>query len=400
LGESSNRNPVRLKWEIDSRKLVGQWKLSDERPRLALASPYRLQFTPLDLDAPQGAASGSRVDVYHLEGDQPLFRTHMSALPQQLLAAGDILIAVSWRMAPESPGVEINGSPIASTQYRGDATIEVWETASGEKILQTTSRHWHPGDSREFACAVLSPDGCTLAASLGNTIVLLNIDDGQVKSKLQPGNSVRCLAFSRDGRLLASGQRDTTILLWDVADATRPAANLAQLTDGEVEACWKDLAAGVKTARRAREGLLADPAKAIALCQERLKPVAPVAAERIHALINDLNAGKFSARQTATRELAALGEQAADAIHAAIQSYLPPETRLRLRVLLSQPLPAHSPEALRQLRAISLLERIGTPGAIAKLQSLAAGDPRASETQAALRSLQQLGAEYSGTKQQ
>jgi WD40 repeat protein len=386
LGESgSNRTSVRLKWDLDSRKLVNQSKLSDKGPRQAFSPPYRLQFTPLELD--QSGSTAWQVDVHSLDGDYLLFRAGKETLPQQLLAAGNVLVAVSWPLEMDSPQLQVRDSPVRF-HFSGEAKIEVWEIVSGERVFQCTTRYWQTGSSHEFGNAVLSPDGRILALSLGHEIVLINVDNGQVHKKLSAGSSVRCLAFSADSALLASGQTDTTVLVWDVADVTKPSINSPRLTDAEAEVCWKDLAADAKIARRAQDRLIADPAKAIVLCQRRLKPAAPVPAERLQKLIADLNAERYAVRQAATRDLAALGEQAAAAMQSACQSYLPPETRRRLCAVLAQPYLVRSPEVLQQIRAIGLLERIGTPAAVAVLRDLAAGEPLARETQAATTALQ------------
>src|SRR5579864_2420926 len=374
LGESvGNRRCVRLKWDLDSRKLVSQLKVSDSGPRQAFSPPYRLEFLPRQFEGIEESSTAWQIDVHSLEGDYLLFRVGKETPPQLLLTAGNILVAVSWPNEMDSPQVQIRDSRLVS-HYTGEATIEAWEIASGERIMHGTARYWQAGASGEFGTAVLSPDGRILAMSLGHVIVLVNADDGRVRKKLLAGSSVRCLAFSADGAFLASGQTDTTVLIWDVADITESRLKSSHLTDAEVEVCWKNLGVDAKSASRAMDQLLADPANAIALCQDRLKPAAPVPAERLQKLIADLNADRYAVRQTATHDLAALGEQAAAALHAARQADLPPETRLRLRVLLSQPFLVHSPEALRQMRAIGLLERMGTPAAVAILRKLAAGE--------------------------
>ena len=72
----------------------------------------------------------------------------------------------------------------------------------------------------------LAPDGKTLALSesdgqatrpVPGSIVIMNVADRQVETRLRGHlGAVRALAFSRDGKTLASGGGDRSIRLWDV----------------------------------------------------------------------------------------------------------------------------------------------------------------------------------------
>jgi WD40 repeat protein len=64
-----------------------------------------------------------------------------------------------------------------------------------------------------------SPDGKTIASgSTDNTIKLWDVASGkQLKTLNGHSSSVLSVAFSSDGKTIASGSDDNTIKLWDVA---------------------------------------------------------------------------------------------------------------------------------------------------------------------------------------
>jgi HEAT repeat protein len=77
-------------------------------------------------------------------------------------------------------------------------------------------------------------------------------------------------------------------------------------------------------------------------------------------------------------------------LRAALRNRPSPEQRRTIEQLLDTLYTLRSPEALRQLRAIEILERIGTPEAVEVLQKLAIGATEARPTQEAKASLERL----------
>jgi hypothetical protein len=130
----------------------------------------------------------------------------------------------------------------------------------------------------------------------------------------------------------------------------------------------------------------------------RLKPIGSGDIEkRIQKAIRDLDADKFAVREAADRELKALGELAAQALQEARQAGPSLEVRQRIDRLLAglkQPLSSEaallSGEKLRSVRAIRVLEQIGTREAVALLRHVASGSDAVRETREARAALGRL----------
>ena len=82
-----------------------------------------------------------------------------------------------------------------------------------------------------------------------------------------------------------------------------------------------------------------------------------------HCQIADLDDDSFKVRERATRELAIAGPDAADALRHALSNEPSVESKRRIEDLLSRLKEGGDPQRLRFLRALEVLERIGTPAA-------------------------------------
>src|SRR5262249_19780817 len=72
--------------------------------------------------------------------------------------------------------------------------------------------------SSAVGALAFSPDGKTLASGTWpQTVILWDVKTGRLKQRLAGhSDEVISVAFSPDGTVLASGSRDKTILLWDM----------------------------------------------------------------------------------------------------------------------------------------------------------------------------------------
>ena len=123
--------------------------------------------------------------------------------------------------------------------------------------------------------------------------------------------------------------------------------------------------------------------------QQRAAPQQPADAKQVQDWIADLDSSQFAKREKATRELKRLGELGEPALKKALKNRPSLEARSRLNGLLNN-LPGPSPELIRSLRAIEVLERIGVADARDVLNILAKGAPEAQLTQEAMAALDRL----------
>ena len=116
----------------------------------------------------------------------------------------------AWRLAPTAS---------ASSPAVGDKTVRVWDADTGKAIGAPITGHTDPVSSVAF-----SPDGKRIASgSYDTTVRMWDAATGQPIGQplAGPANSVFSVAFSPDGKRIASGSGDKTVRLWS-ADNGQP----------------------------------------------------------------------------------------------------------------------------------------------------------------------------------
>jgi WD40 repeat protein len=285
-----------------------------------------------------------------------------------------------------------------------DRSVRLWDLVSAREIA--TLR----GHRRAVAAVAVSADGRLVASADGvrvrndrgtpshrydeegapHRVLVWDAATGTEVAHFEGhATDVAALVFAPDGRRLVAGLCDSSVLVWDLTLV--PPLSALELPPGGVAALWRDLAGSdAARANRAAWTLATSPDRALAFLKDHVRPTAPSDAQQLRRLITDLDSDQFEVRSAAAKELEDLGDQAAPALRRALAGQPSAEVRKRAEALLAGRWLVRSPEVLRRLRAIQVLERIGSPEARHVLEELAGGAPAARETREAREALQRL----------
>jgi WD40 repeat protein len=264
-----------------------------------------------------------------------------------------------------------------------DQTVTVYETATGKERGQLLIDKREDGSSDTNAvtlrCLVFSPDGRFVAA--GGSDGKVHMWELRTGKKLVDffghRGAVRCLAFSLDSKTLATGSADTTALVYDTTPYLPADAATVELTNDELEARWTELAGDdAGKAFQATELLGRCARQSVPLLGEGIQPAA-VDRQKVEQLLADLESKQFLVRQKASAELQKLDELVEPDLRKMLEARPTLEVRQRIdrileRLVSSQPPPLPR-ELVRALRALEVLEHIGTVEAKAVLTKLASG---------------------------
>jgi RNA polymerase sigma factor (sigma-70 family) len=348
---------------------VRAWDARTGKERPAFDKERRFTFTLVvspdgrrlaAADHPQ-VAGGSRREITMWE--LPQGREAHRLLPPT--AAGQ-----AWGLAFSRNGTRL--AAVGGDQHRLGAQtggfLAVWNAHTGEQQFART------GLAADLRAVAFSPDGRMLVTG-GNdgAVRLWETATGQERHHFTGHETtIFDLAVSPDSKLVAAASADAPLFVWDVTGSFDRQPSAVPLSADDVAALWNDLRdADAAVAFRAMRRMMARPVPAVALLRERLRPAAAVREEAVLQLLRGLDAEDFAAREKAAAELEEIADRV-ESVLREVQKGASPEARRRIERAL-QAAGSAVPQRRRQLRAVEVLERVGTAEARDLLKVLAGG---------------------------
>jgi RNA polymerase sigma factor (sigma-70 family) len=270
--------------------------------------------------------------------------------------------------------------------------VTLWSVATGQKLAQFALSRTIPDklafslSGRLLAVSGATFDEKTLKTDPVRSIRVWEIYSGQeVRVISTPQITVSSLAFAPDGRSLASGGADSTILLWDLTYASQ-LGKKDPANEKVLEALWADLASDAAKADQALWAFVRAGGPGLTFLQTRLRPARAADAKKVAALLADLDSSVFAQREKAARALEELGEAAEKALRDALAANPNLEIRQRILGLLEK----RDQAVLRIVRAIEAVEHLGTAEARQVLELLSKDAPNPRVVDAARAAMERL----------
>jgi len=298
-----------------------------------------------------------------------------------------------YAWAPDGQSLVTTTSRQQGDTSSSDRHFQFWERATGTECMTIRL-----GPLRADRGLQFSADGRLMAAfAVGGRLQVWDAATGKELWHCQgpgPGTYAQVLLFSPDGKSLITGQDDSTILVWKLPDDLWQRHHPKRTANAEELENWWAALAGAD-AYKAHEAMwsLVDAAEdAVGFLAPRLKPAESIAAQSLRQALANLDSDQFFLRQAAEKQLAGWQERAEPALRDALKDKPSLEKRRRIeRILATPPAVVTSPDVLRQLRAVRVLEYVAASGsdvtrpandaprlaAIGLLKKLAGGDPEA-----------------------
>jgi WD40 repeat protein len=382
LAAGGFKSPGVYLWEIGTGKPLGPLfgpTVPEQSPN-GMAVPFlaysHVAFAPDGKSLASGHHRGlvriwdvkTRQEARHFRGPDSDVFVHVgfSADGQTLVSWGESIRA--WKM-------------ISGTQFVANwgESMGLWKASSGTQL-----RAFGQQADLRIGAVAMARDGRALAStsegpfSADNSIHLWETATGTERYHLAGHDyAVSALAFAPDQRTLASASRDGTVILWDVKDLPPGWSDKGYPSKIELEGYWRDLGhSDAKPAYQAIRALIRIPRTAVPFLHGRVSPLTRARPDQLEAWIAALDSKRFATRESAEQCLAMQYELAEVDLRKSLTKDLAPEVYRRLEQTLRFAWDGGLvSQQLQMLRAVEILENIGTTEAKRVLEMVAAGDP-------------------------
>jgi WD40 repeat protein len=333
---------------------------------------------------------GTEALAFSLDGQQ-LMSPSLAGRLQVWTRDGDLVRG--FPVAPLSQSVcafSADRKTFACVDFKTGA-ISLSEPLTGQQRLQL-----RPPGQISYGVAI-SDEGRLLAVSCGDRRAVLLFDlinPQQPPRQLKLAHEANRLCFSGDGRRLATGG-DRVTYIWDLAHL-QPALPQVHLEPRELKACLDNLEDTARTAHEAIWRLAGARGQSETAVLDWLNRTVLTDSKRLARLILDLDDRRFRVRESSELALSRYGTEVLPLLRQVIRDPRSLEHRRRAERLIDRLMEEDATRVPRaQLivsRAVEALERMGTPLARQKLQTLAdatANDYLRTEATAAVQRLKQ-----------
>ncbi len=261
----------------------------------------------------------------------------------------------------------------------------VWSKKREILFFDATSGQVFPTSTGDLTVPydlAFTPDGRSLVVATKEGVRFLEPPTGRELLHLDGGQgAVRCLAFNRNGTLLATGGADSTVLFWDLRRILHMghfarAGQMPKLPE-QLELLWAELSAtDPATSFASVRGFLESGKGSIVFLRDRLlPPETPIADAEQRRLLKQLGDPDYKERAKAFVALKKIGRAAEPMLREAFRTEKDEIMHLRLGTFLSEleseGIITPKDDRMRESRVVQLLGLMDTPPARELLNDLA-----------------------------
>jgi hypothetical protein len=353
LGNEEQEWPFVATFDLESGKIEGAKAI--EVPLHLIDQTHLLDSRMAGAGQVFNPATGEELPSLDDPDDDQWIDTRLS--PDTWLIAGG-----RWK---EVRGLPRNGpmvvDPVVFERLTGRPLLTLPQGPGGKYAFASDGRHF----------AVAAPDGIHIwdLAARQEIRFVKGHDRFDVHSL---DSFATAIAFSPDGKRIATAHADSTILIWDVA--LQPGPKTQPLAQKDLDRLWADLADPDPMKGQPAVFALQDrPDQAWKLLRERLTPVKEPA--DVRDLIARLDDDNFRQREAARKRLAEYGDAVKPALQAALKGKLSEEQKKHMAKLTADLDSTKPPRGddLRHIRCLMVLENMKTPESRKLIEELSNG---------------------------